>query len=114
MMDDILTAVRKAQIEAEKQGIRANAIIISPEFHFIKEHVFNGNMLMPPMLCGMKMYIDAGAELPEEYAFAIVDSDPPERPVTRADVLKELRSLTVDELIRTVYGVNVRGDEDAG
>lgn len=114
MMDDILTAIRKAQIEAEKQGIRANAIIINPKYHYIREHAIYQNSLMPPMLCGMKMYIDTGAELPEEYAFAIVDSDPPERPVTRAEVLKELRSLTVDELIREVYDVNVRGDDNAG
>lgn len=110
MIDNILNSIKKAMREAEKQNIRANAIIISPEYHYIREHIAYQNSLMPPMLCGMKAYIDNG-ELPEEYAFAIVDSDPPERPMTRAEVIEELRSLSVDDLIKVVYGVNIKEDQ---
>ena len=119
MMDNILEAIKKARIEAIKQGIRANAIIISPEFHYIKEFIVseNGryNSLMPPMLCGMKAYIDSSGETPEEYAFAIVDSDPPatNEDRIREKVIEELRLLSVDELIKRVYGVDLREEENA-
>lgn len=108
-MDNLMEELRKAQIEAEKQGIRANAIILSDKYHYIKEHIIYGNALMPPMLCGMRAVFDA-EKLPEEYAFAIVDSDPVPTPVTRADVLDELKKLTVDELISTVYGVDLHSE----
>ena len=105
---DLLNAIKVGAIVAERLNIRANAIIISSEYRYIHEHVGYQNCLMPPMLCGMKAYIDNNGELPEEYAFAIVDSDPPERPITRAEVLEELRALSVDDLIKTVYGVDVK------
>lgn len=119
MMDNILEAIKKARIEAIKQGIRANAIIISPEFHYIREFVVSENgryaNLMPPMLCGMKMYIDSAGETPEEYAFAIVDSDPlaTNEDRIREKVIEDLRLLSVDELIKRVYGVDVREDNNA-
>lgn len=99
--------IRNARIEAEKQGIRANAIILNEKYHYIREHISHGNALMPPMLCGMRFLLDTGEELPEEYGFAIVDSDPAPQLVTRADVLEELKELTVDELISTVYGIDL-------
>ena len=113
--DNVFEAVKKAQIEAEKQNIRANAIIISPEFHYIREHIAYQNHLTAPMLCGMRAYIDSASELPEEYAFAIVDSDPPatNEDRIREKVIEELRLLSVDELIKRVYKVDLREDNYA-
>lgn len=110
LYDKLATELQKAQIEAEKQGIRANAIILNEKYHYIREHIIYGNALAPPMLCGMRVVLDTLGELPEEYGFAIVDSNPVPQPVTRADVLDELKKLTVDELISTVYGVDLHSE----
>ena len=107
LYDNWMKELKNARIEAEKQGIRANAIILNEKYHYIREHIIYGSALMPPMLCGMRVVLDTAGELPEEYGFAIVDSNPVPQPVTRADVLNELRNLTVDELISTVYGIDL-------
>lgn len=114
MFDNIMKAIQKARAEAICRGIRANSIIISPEFRYVESFMLSDGLCVNPMLCGMKAYIDHGGELPEEYAFAIVDSDPPktERDKIRAELLEDLSSLSVDDLIKEVYGVDVRESDD--
>jgi len=113
-MDKYLEAIQKAKAEAINRGIRANSIIINSEYRYVIPFPLKPGTVISPMLCGMRAVFDTLGELPEEYAFAIVDSDPPktERDKIRAELLEDLSSLSVDDLIKEVYGVDVRESED--
>ena len=70
----LLDKIREAQKIAVKENIKANSIQLSKEFVKIPETVTKNNncvSITPPMICGLKTYIDTENELPEEYAFAL-------------------------------------------
>lgn len=108
-IENFITAMRKARIEAIKQGIRANAVVVKPGLAYV-----SAGLETPAMLLGMACYIDGSGELPEEYAFAIVDSEPPvtREDKIRAEYLNELRKLSLDELVQEVYGVQLKEEDD--
>ena len=75
---DILDKIREAQNIAVKENIKVNAIQLSKDFVKIPELVTKTKgcvSITPPMLCGLKAYIDFYNELPEEYAFALFQND---------------------------------------
>lgn len=75
---NILEKIREAQKLAVKENIKANCIQISKDFVKIPKTVTKSNncvSITPPMICGLKAYIDTEDELPEEYAFALFQDD---------------------------------------
>lgn len=75
---NILEKIREAQKIAVKENIKANCIQISKDFVKIPKTVTKNNncvSITPPMICGLKAYIDTEDELPEEYAFALYQDD---------------------------------------
>lgn len=75
---DLLNKIKEAQKLAVKENIRANSIQLSRDFLKIPKTVTKNNNCVsttPPMICGLKAYIDMEDELPEEYAFALFQDD---------------------------------------
>ena len=75
---NILEKIREAQKIAVKENIKANCIQISKDFVKIPKTVTKNNncvSITPPMICGLKIYIDMEDELPEEYAFTLFQDD---------------------------------------
>lgn len=65
-MDNIIEAIIKAKTLALNENIRANTVVLNKEFGKVLAFGFGGTFY-PPMICGMKAYIDKN--LPEEYGF---------------------------------------------
>ena len=75
---NVLEKIKEAQKIAVKENIKANSIQISKDFVKIPRTVTTNNncvSITPPMICGLKAYIDMEDELPEEYAFALFQDD---------------------------------------
>ena len=108
-MNNIYEIFRKAQLEANKQKIHANAIVISPGLAY---YAFDGEL--PSMILGMRCLIDSGGELPDDCLFSIVDSEPvpTDKEKIRAEYLSELKRLSLDDLIKEVYGVDLKGEQN--
>lgn len=75
----VIDGIVEARKQAEKEGIRANCVIISKEYVKIREHLsmFIKDHTMcvavyPAMICGLKAAFSD--ELPEEFAFAITNT----------------------------------------
>lgn len=65
-----------AQIEAFKEGIRANTVIINE--NMVKVEPFNFQSFrnlcfIPTMICGMNVYFTKN-DLPDDYSFAVFES----------------------------------------
>ena len=70
----LLDKIREAQKIAVKENIKVNSIQISKDFVKIPKTVTKNNncvSITPPMICGLKTYIDMEDELPDDYAFAL-------------------------------------------
>ena len=73
--DSFVDIVKKAYAEAMREGIKVNSIVINknmvkiPEFPM--ELPMGGAVMMPPMFCGLNVYLTKD-ELPETYSFALV------------------------------------------
>lgn len=74
-MDNIIEAIIKAKTLALNENIRANAVAINKEFGKVLAFAFD-EAIYPPMICGMKAYIDKN--LPEEYGFLMFEVAPSE------------------------------------
>jgi hypothetical protein len=87
--DDVLEApkesffemVRKAQIQATHEGIKANTIVINKNIVKVPSFVYSdgigGVRITRDMVCGMNVVLTKD-ELPENYSFAIFEG-PPDR-----------------------------------
>lgn len=99
--DEILTRIREAQIEATRNAIRANTIIISDRLSKTKPFglVYDtGNIyLFPPMILGMEIRV--GKDLPEEYDFAICEVPETERERVRREAAEEARRKLIGGVI---------------
>ena len=74
----LLDKIREAQKLAVKENIKVNSIQLSKDFVKIPKTVTKNNncvSITPPMICGLKIYIDMEDELPEEYAFSLFQDD---------------------------------------
>ncbi len=70
--------VRKAQIEAFKEGIKANTIVINENMVKVEAFPFSGIgglglRFVPIMFCGMNVYLTED-ELPDGYSFAVLEA----------------------------------------
>ena len=78
---DFISAVKEAQDEAMKEGIRANTVMINSRLAKVKPFAvmltpFLGAQV-PPMICGLEAKLED--DLPEEFAFAIMEAPKTER-----------------------------------
>lgn len=78
---DFISAVKEAQDEAMKEGIRANTIMINSRLAKVEKFVamitpFLGAQV-PPMICGLEAKL--ADDLPEEFAFAVTEAPKTER-----------------------------------
>ena len=69
--------VRKAQIEAFKEGIKANTIAINANMVKVEPFTFSGIgglglRFAPTMFCGMNVFLTKD-ELPDGYSFAVFE-----------------------------------------
>ena len=93
---NILEKIREAQKIAIKENIKANCIQISKDFVKIPKTVTKNNncvSITPPMICGLKTYIDTDDELPEEYAFALFQDD------TQDNIVKSIEQDKAKEIL---------------
>lgn len=71
-----------AQKQAFKEGIEANTIVINENMVKIDEFVMSdklgGIRFIPPMICGLNVYFTKD-ELPDNYSFAMFESNRPDR-----------------------------------
>ena len=63
----ILELIEYARIEAVRNGIKANSIVINRGLVKVTGDYF----MFPDMICGLKSYLTS-TELPEDYAFAVL------------------------------------------
>lgn len=93
---NILEKIREAQKIAVKENIKANSIQLSKGFVKIPKTVTKNNncvSITPPMICGLKTYIDTEDELPEEYAFALFQDD------INKDIVKSIEQDKAKEIL---------------
>ncbi|MBQ4347359.1 MAG: hypothetical protein IJC39_02810 [Firmicutes bacterium] len=69
-MDNIIESIMKARTLALNENIRANTVAINKKFGKVLAFAFD-EAIYPPMICGMKAYIDKN--LPEEYGFLMFE-----------------------------------------
>lgn len=96
--ESFFETVRKAQIEAFKEGIKANTIVINENMVKVDAFQFRsiggfGLCFSPTMFCGMNVVL-TNDELPDGYSFAIFEG------TTKSDRLSEFESIGMspDEL----------------
>lgn len=75
--EQFIELVRKAQIEAFKEGIKANTIVINENMVKVDSFPFSGIgglglRFAPTMFCGMNVFLTKD-ELPDGYSFAILE-----------------------------------------
>lgn len=94
---DLISYIAEAYRRAMQEGIKANSIMINDRLVKTNSFVFrfcNGTVAqMPPMICGLEAHITD--ELPDEYAFAVL-----EKPQTERDeIVEQTRKDTVREFV---------------
>ncbi len=104
MIEDIISRIREAQIEATKEGIRANTVFISEKLAKSKsfELAFGTGLIcrFPPMILGMDMRVTD--DLPEEYDFTICEADETAREREKRLAAAEERRKIVDMLSKLI------------
>ena len=92
----LLDKIREAQKLAVKENIKVNSIQLDKDFVKIPKTVTKNNncvSITPPMICGLKTYIDMEDELPEEYAFALFQDD------TEDNIVKSIEQDKAKEIL---------------
>ena len=103
--------ITEAYYEAIKRNIKANTIVINKNLVEVKPFVIkysNGFAELPPMICGLEAYI-VDNELPDDYAFAILEAKCTERDF----LIKQTRENSVREFADSVKGL-IRNWEEYG
>lgn len=80
-MDKIRELIMEAYYEAVKRGIKANTILINKNLVEVKPFIVNysnGFSELPPQICGMQAFF-TDKELPDDYAFSILEAKCTER-----------------------------------
>lgn len=73
--ESFISLLRKTYIEAMREGIEANSIVINQNMVKVEEFgtVIDGHgIIVPTMFCGLNVYLTKD-ELPEMYSFALVN-----------------------------------------
>lgn len=97
---NIFSFILEANRKAIEEGIKANSVFINDRLVKTNSFVFRfcNNVVaqMPPMICGLEAYITK--ELPDEYAFAVL-----EKPQTDRDkIVEQTRKDTVSEFVSKI------------
>ena len=74
-MSEFIEMICKAEVEAIKDGIRANSIIINTNMVRVPEFIaggYKGYRIVPPMVCGLNVYLSKN-DLPDGYSFAVFE-----------------------------------------
>ena len=99
---NILEKIREAQKIAVKENIKANCIQISKDFVKILKTVTKNNNCVsttPPMICGLKAYIDTEDELPDDYAFALFQDE------TEENIIKSIEYDKTKEILAKLMDI---------
>jgi len=107
--NDLIQRVKEAHELAIKKGIEANTILInrgSNAFRYVHQMNIDSTTI-PPMILGLDCYISD--ELPSKYGFALLQTQKADlnKERIRQELIDELKQLNLDELVRTVYGINL-------
>lgn len=127
----LLDKIREAQKLAVKENIKVNSIQISKDFVKIPKTVIKNNncvSISPPMICGLKTYIDMEDELPDDYAFALFQDDSEDNVVKSIEqdkakeILLKLMEIYADnpivaerhlqDVFKNEWGVELNGNEN--
>ena len=98
----LLDKIREAQKIAVKENIKVNSIQLSKDFVKIPKTVTKNNncvSITPPMICGLKAYIDMEDELPDDYAFVLFQD------VTEDDIVKSIEHDKVKEILAKLIDI---------
>lgn len=85
-MDNIIESIMKAKTLALNENIRVNTVLINKEYGKVLAFWFD-RAIYPPMICGMKAYIDK--DLPEEYGFLMGEVVPNESTTDALEYMKK-------------------------
>ena len=98
----LLDKIREAQKIAVKENIKVNSIQLSKDFVKIPKTVTKNNncvSITPPMIFGLKAYIDMEDELPDDYAFALFQD------VTEDNIVKSIEHDKVKEILAKLIDI---------
>ena len=98
----LLDKIREAQKIAVKENIKVNSIQLSKDFVKIPKTVTKNNncvSITPPMICGLKAYIDMEDELPDDYAFVLFQD------VTEDNIVKSIEHDKVKEILAKLIDI---------
>lgn len=98
--EQFIELVRKAQIAAFQEGVKANTIVINENMVKVESFPFSGVggygfRIAPTMFCGMNVYLTKD-ELPDGYSFAVFEG-----PETRLAQFESI-GMEPDELRKAV------------
>ena len=85
MIEPIIKGIMDATIEAQKRGIKANAVFINNKLYFSKIQTAHIDI---PIICGLKAFYTE--ELPEDVLFAVSEAN--NLPSTKEEYVKKLES----------------------
>ena len=91
-MSEFVEMIRKAEVEAIKDGIRANSVIVNTNMVKVPEFIagcYKGYRIVPPMVCGLNVYLSKN-DLPDGYSFAVFEG------ADRGDRLEQFESIGME------------------
>lgn len=97
--------IQKALIEARKQRISANTVLLNEEIALVKggyEKMGNTVAEIPPMICGLSAFLTD--ELPDNVAFAVCETKVETelekgRREGRQELIQELKEMQLGEIL---------------
>ena len=121
---DFISAIKDAQDQAIKEGIRANTILINSRLVKTKPFMIMLTPFLgaevPPMICGLETKL--ADDLPQEFAFAIMQAPQTERERQQKETVRQVLHMIKDKglfefngyllrdsdfnAIATLYGLN--------
>ena len=108
--DEIKNALKIAM----KESIKANSIILNEKFAKVNPYFFNWFGLtaqIPPMICGLECSLISD-ELPDEYAFAILEKPQTERQHLTEIVKNETAQEVLEEYICEIVNARLCSTND--
>lgn len=110
---DFISAIKEAQDEAMKEGMRANTVMINSRLVKTKPFMI---MLMPflgaeipPMICGLEAKL--ADDLPEEFAFAIMEDPQTERERLQKETVRKVLHMIKEKSLFEFNGYLLRDSD---
>ena len=102
--------ILEAKRVSVKENIKANSIILNE--HYVKTpHLFVGDGFLPPMICGLEIYMTAD-ELPDEYAFSLLEKTQTERERLCGKVRNETAQDVLEQFICEIVNARLCSTND--